>query len=61
MCRITVVGAGYVGLSLAILLSQENRVKLIDIDKEKIRQIQNRISPLQDEYIERIEFMHNVS
>ena len=53
MCRITVVGAGYVGLSLAILLSQENRVKLIDIDKEKIEQIRNRISPLQDEYIEK--------
>ena len=51
--KITVVGAGYVGLSLAVLLAQKNIVKLLDIDREKIRLIQNRISPLQDEYIEK--------
>ncbi len=50
--KITVVGAGYVGLSLAVLLSQKNYVKLLDIDKRKIELIQNRISPIQDEYIE---------
>lgn len=51
--KIVVVGAGYVGLSLAVLLSQENCVKLIDIDKRKIELIRNRISPLQDDYIEK--------
>lgn len=51
--KITVVGAGYVGLSLAVLLAQKNIVKLLDIDREKIKLIQNRISPLQDEYIEK--------
>ena len=51
--KITVVGAGYVGLSLAVLLSQENDVKLLDIDKRKIELIRNRISPIRDEYIEK--------
>lgn len=51
--KITVVGVGYVGLSLAILLSQYNEVIALDIEKEKIEMINSRISPIQDEYIEK--------
>lgn len=50
--RITVSGAGYVGLSNAILLSQNNTVIAYDIDEEKIRKINNKISPLVDFGIE---------
>ncbi len=50
--KITVVGAGYVGLSLATLLSKDNEVVLIDIIKEKLDMIDNRISPLKDKDIE---------
>lgn len=51
--RVTVAGAGYVGLSLAVLLSQHQKVTLIDVVKEKADMINQRISPIQDEYIER--------
>ena len=51
--NIAVAGAGYVGLSLAVLLSQKNDVKLIDIDENKIDLINRKISPLKDEYIEK--------
>lgn len=50
---IAVVGTGYVGLSLAILLSQKNRVLAVDIDQDKINKINERFSPIQDEYIEK--------
>lgn len=50
--KITVVGAGYVGLSLAILLSQKNDVILLDIAKDKINKINKRISIIEDKYIE---------
>lgn len=50
--NITVVGAGYVGLSLATLLSRYHKVTIVDIVKDKIDQINNRISPIKDEYIE---------
>lgn len=49
--KIAVVGTGYVGLSLATLLSQYYEVVALDIVKEKIDSINNRISPIQDEYI----------
>ncbi len=52
MKKIVIVGAGYVGLSLAVLLSQENEVTILDIVKEKIDLINKRISPISDEYIE---------
>jgi UDPglucose 6-dehydrogenase len=55
--NITVVGAGYVGMSLAILLSQDNKVVIADIDFKKIDKINSKISPLQDEYIE--DFLKN--
>ncbi len=48
----TVVGAGYVGLSLAVLISQKFNVKLFDIDKHKISLINNKSSPIKDRDIE---------
>ena len=49
--KITVVGSGYVGLSLSILLSQFHKVIALDIDKNKIKQINKRISPIDDKDI----------
>lgn len=51
--KIAVAGTGYVGLSLAVLLAQNNEVMAVDIVQEKIDKINKRISPIQDEYIER--------
>lgn len=51
--RITVAGTGYVGLSIATLLSQNNQVTAIDIVQEKVELINNRKSPIKDEYIEK--------
>ena len=51
--KITVVGTGYVGLSLAVLLSQRNTVTAVDILPEKVVQINDRQSPIRDEYIEK--------
>ena len=51
--NIVVVGAGYVGLSLAVLLAQNNSVVAVDIDSNRIDQINKRISPINDEYIEK--------
>lgn len=50
--KITVVGAGYVGLSLAVLLSQNNEVKVLDIVKEKVDLINSRKAPIVDKEIE---------
>ena len=50
--RIAVAGTGYVGLSLATLLSQKNEVYALDVIPEKVEKINNRISPIQDDYIE---------
>ena len=50
--QIAVAGTGYVGLSIAVLLSQHHRVYAVDIIPEKIQTIQNRISPIQDRDIE---------
>lgn len=51
--KIAVAGTGYVGLSLATLLSVKNEVYALDIIKEKVDMINNRISPIKDEYIEK--------
>ncbi len=51
--KIAVAGTGYVGLSLAVLLAQHNEVKAIDILPEKVELINNRKSPIQDDYIEK--------
>ena len=54
--NIAVAGTGYVGLSLAVLLSQHNHVIAVDIVPEKVEKINNWQSPIQDDYIEK--FMH---
>ena len=51
--KIAVAGTGYVGLSLAVLLSQNHKVTAVDIMPEKVEMINNRKSPIQDEYIEK--------
>ncbi|MCC8037058.1 MAG: nucleotide sugar dehydrogenase [Bacteroidales bacterium] len=51
--KIAVAGAGYVGLSIATLFAQNNDVKLVDIVPEKVDLINRRVSPIQDEYIEK--------
>ena len=51
--KIAVAGTGYVGLSIATLLSQKNEVMAVDIIPEKVEKINKRISPIQDEYIEK--------
>ena len=51
--KIAVAGTGYVGLSMATLLAQHNHVVAVDIIPEKVEKINNRISPIQDEYIEK--------
>lgn len=51
--KIAVAGTGYVGLSIATLLSQKNEVVAVDIIPEKVEFINNRKSPIQDEYIEK--------
>lgn len=50
---IAVAGTGYVGLSIATLLSQHHQVTAVDVIPEKVEKINNRISPIQDEYIEK--------
>ena len=50
--KIAVAGTGYVGLSLATLLSQKNEVYALDVIPEKVEMIYKRISPFRDEYIE---------
>ena len=51
--NIAVAGTGYVGLSIATLLAQHNRVTAVDVIPEKVDKINNRLSPIQDDYIEK--------
>ena len=51
--KITVAGTGYVGLSIATLLSQYHQVKAVDVIPEKVEKLNNKISPIQDDYIEK--------
>ena len=51
--KIAVAGTGYVGLSIATLLSQHHHVTAVDIIPEKVEMINNRKSPIQDDYIEK--------
>ena len=51
--RIAVAGTGYVGLSIATLLAQNHQVTAVDVIAEKVDKINRRISPIQDEYIEK--------
>ena len=50
--KIAVAGTGYVGLSLAVLLAQHHQVTALDIVPEKVEMINNKKSPIRDEYIE---------
>ena len=50
--KIAVAGTGYVGLSIATLLSQHHEVKAVDVIPEKVDMINHRKSPIQDDYIE---------
>ena len=52
-CTIAVAGTGYVGLSIAILLSQRHDVIAVDVVPEKVEKINRHVSPIQDEYIEK--------
>lgn len=51
--KIAIAGTGYVGLSIATLLAQNNEVLAVNIIPEKVEKINKRISPIQDEYIEK--------
>ena len=51
--RVAVAGTGYVGLSIATLLSQHHHVTAVDVIAEKVEKINNRVSPIQDDYIEK--------
>ena len=51
--KVAVAGTGYVGLSIAILLSQHHHVTAVDVIPEKVDKLNKRISPIQDEYIEK--------
>lgn len=51
--RIAVAGTGYVGLSIATLLAQHHHVTAVDVIAEKVEKLNNRVSPIQDEYIEK--------
>ena len=51
--RIAVAGTGYVGLSIATLLSQHHHVTAVDVIPEKVEKLNKRISPIQDDYIEK--------
>ena len=55
--RISIAGTGYVGLSIATLLAQHNEVTAVDIVRERVDMVNNKISPIQDDYIE--EYLKN--
>ena len=56
--NIAVAGTGYVGLSIATLLAQHNHVTAVDIIPNKVELINNKKSPIQDEYIEKLSLIH---
>ena len=51
--KIAVAGTGYVGMSMATLLAQHHEVMAVDVIPEKVEKINHRISPIQDDYIEK--------
>ena len=58
--KIAVAGTGYVGLSIATLLSQHHQVTAVDVIPEKVDLINSRKSPIQDEYIEKYRISSNL-
>ncbi len=59
--KITIVGTGYVGLSLAVLFAQKHHVTAVDIDKNKIKKINNKISPIKDNLISKYLLKKNLN
>ena len=59
--KIAVAGTGYVGLSIATLLAQHHQVTAVDVIPEKVEKINNHISPIQDDYIEKFMAEHEDS
>ena len=53
MQNITVAGTGYVEMSLAVLLAQHNKVTAVDVVQERVDLVNNKKSPVKDEYIEK--------
>ena len=51
--RVAVAGTGYVGLSIATLLSQHHHVTAVDVVPEKVEKLNGKVSPIQDDYIEK--------
>ena len=51
--KVAVAGTGYVGLSIATLLSQHHHVTAVDVIPEKVEKLNNKVSPIQDDYIEK--------
>ena len=51
--KVAVAGTGYVGLSIATLLSQHHHVIAVDVIPEKVEKLNNKVSPIQDDYIEK--------
>jgi UDPglucose 6-dehydrogenase len=51
--KVAVAGTGYVGLSIATLLSQHHHVTAVNVIPEKVEKLNNKISPIQDDYIEK--------
>lgn len=56
--KIAVAGTGYVGMSIATLLAQHHEVVAVDVLPEKVEKINQKISPIQDDYIEQIGRAH---
>ena len=50
--NIAIIGSGYVGMSLAILLSQKHKVHIYDLDEKKLKKIDQKISPVKDDLID---------
>ena len=50
--KVAVAGTGYVGLSIATLLAQHHQVTAVDVVPEKVEKLNNKVSPIQDDYIE---------
>ena len=50
--NIAIIGSGYVGMSLATLLSQRHKVNIYDLDKKKLEKIDQKVSPIKDELID---------
>lgn len=51
--KVAVAGTGNVGLCIATLLSQHHQVTAVDVNPEKVEKLNNRVSPIQDDYIEK--------